>query len=224
MWPGQFNVFLSFTLKFIGNFVVKAGSFYPSQLVGFCVIIIQKMTGGTDLKHLIDGAKNGDNNAFDLIYKQFFTPVFRYVYLRIGNKSSAEDISQDVFIKAYNSLSRFELRGDSILPYFFTIARNTIVDYARKKKNAEFSYEFIEVVKDTKENIQETALKKEEFNKAISQISKLSEDQRDAIILKFINGLSNKEIAEILDKNEDAVRQLQSRGLRIARENLSQKI
>lgn len=173
-----------------------------------------------DLKSTINKAKNGDKDAFSLIYNEYFSPVFRYVYLRTGSKVLSEDISQEVFIKTYNSLSRFELKKNLILPYFFTIARNTIIDYKRRQKNREFSYEFMEIVGDNSLNIQENLSKKEESQEVFRQIAGLPDDQREAIILKFINGLSNKEIADILDKKEDTVRQLQSRGLRTIRQKL----
>lgn len=180
--------------------------------------------GNTDLRNIIDRAKNGDKEAFSLIYNQYFSPVFRYTYLRVGNKSIAEDISQEVFIKIYNSLVRFDFKDNLVLPYFFTIARNTIIDYKRKTKNIEFLYEFTEDFKDNVSGIQENLFKKEELFEVLKKVVELPEDQQEAITLRFINGYSNREISIILEKKEDNVRQLQSRGLRSIREKLLQKI
>ena len=87
-----------------------------------------------DAKELMRLAKDGDSEAFGLLYSKYFVPVFRYIYLRLKNKEEAEDLAQTVFLRVYKSLTRFRDQGKEPLAYFFTIARNAIIDYWRKKK------------------------------------------------------------------------------------------
>ncbi len=160
-------------------------------------------------------AKNGDQDAFSQIYELYFVPVFRYIFLRVQNKSDAENLAQDVFLKAYKNIDNFQEKNKEPLTLFFTIARNTVIDFWKKKKEILIEDErgLIEA-KDPLEIIK----KSDDWRRIILALKKLSEDQQEAISLKFISNLSNKEISQLLEKSEESIRQLQSRGLRIIRQ------
>ena len=110
-----------------------------------------------DLQTIVEQAQKGNKEAFSKLYELYFTPVYRYVYFRVKSQTEAEDLAQDIFLKAYSSFSKYvptratspvqsELHSQSRssseivaatrspLPYFYTIARNTLIDYRRKKK------------------------------------------------------------------------------------------
>jgi RNA polymerase sigma-70 factor (ECF subfamily) len=170
-------------------------------------------------KLLMDSAKKGSSDAFGVLYEIYFKPVFRYIYLRLNNRTEAEDLTQIVFLKTYKSIQSFCEKGKSPLAYFFTVARNTVIDFWRKKKEIKLGNE-----KETLENIPSaedtsaTALQNETTTILNEALKILTDDQQEIIILKFINELSNQEIAGILDKNEDAVRQSQCRALKTLRQ------
>jgi len=152
-------------------------------------------------------AKEGDKEAFGRIYELYFTPVFRYVYFRLRNRHEAEDLTQTVFVKFYESAADFAETGKSPLAYFFTIARNVIIDHSRKKKEIVMGDRELEagaggIKEDQLKNIE----RKEISIKVKEAIKRLTDDQQEIMILKFINDLSNGEIAEILGKSEVAVR------------------
>ena len=88
-----------------------------------------------DPKQLMQLAKNGDTEAFGQLYELYFKPVYRYIYLRTKSKEEAEDLSQVVFIKIFKSIGGFQEQNKQPLAYFFTIARNTVIDHWRKKKD-----------------------------------------------------------------------------------------
>jgi len=159
-------------------------------------------------------AKNGDQSAFSQIYELYFTPVFRYIFLRVQNKSDAENLAQDVFLKAYKNIDNFQERNKEPLTLFFTIARNTVIDFWKKKKEIIME----EIEEEILENPLEILEKHDDYKRILIVLEKLNEDQKEAIILKFISGLTNKEISQLLEKSEEAIRQLQSRGLRILRQ------
>lgn len=175
-----------------------------------------------DIEALLQEAKNGNAEAFGTLYDLYFTPVFRYLYLRTKEKQAAEDLAQTVFLKAYQSLGRYREEGKSPLHYFFTIARNTFIDYLRRQKHAVLPITD-EVLKNTADSAAESARaaeKRETAQTVKSALLKLTEEQQEIIIMKFINELSNREIAAILGKSEEAVRQLQYRALKALRRQM----
>lgn len=173
-----------------------------------------------DPKVLMRLAKEGDADAFAKIYEVYFIPVFRYIYLRVKDRQDAEDLTQTVFLKVYQAISRFEEQNRSPLAYFFTVARNTVIDYWRKRKDillenpGKESKEMLEVTEDFENTIQ----KNENLSMLQRAIQKLTEEQQSVIILKFINDLPNKEISKIMQRSEEAVRQLQCRAIKALRQ------
>ncbi len=175
-----------------------------------------------DPKNIIELAKAGDKMAFEKLYKLYFTPVYRYIHLRVKDKSEVELLAQDVFIKVYKSLATFENKTETPLPFFFTIARNTIIDYWRKNRHqVAFGKEDILLqIPDKADNPEESFEKKELKETLYKAVNKLAQGSREAISLKYWSGLSNKEIAVVMEKTEDSVRQLQSRGAKSLRDIL----
>lgn len=167
-------------------------------------------------KEMMRLAKEGDSDAYGQLYKLYFTPVFRYIYLRVRDKEKANDLTQTVFLKVFIALPNFKERNKSPLAYFFTVSRNTIIDYWRAKKEIKVD-DFDSIVKRTADNSaspQESYEQKENKVFIHRVLQDLTDIQQEVITLKFISGLSNKEIAELLGKTKEAVRQLQCRALR----------
>lgn len=174
----------------------------------------------TNPKALMRLAKEGDTDAFAKIYEVYFVPVFRYIYLRVKEKQDAEDLTQTVFLKVYQAVLRFEEQDRSPLAYFFTVARNTVIDHWRKKKAVLLENPEKEVVETPQaaEDPEDIVQKNEIANTLQQAIRELTEEQQSVIILKFINDLSNKEISNITQKSEEAVRQLQCRAIKALRQ------
>lgn len=166
-----------------------------------------------DPKKLIELAKTGDKEAFGKLYEVYYVPVFRYIYFRIRKKEDAQDLIQTVFIKAYQSIDKYKDLGNDPLAYFFTISRNTVIDYLRKKKELNL-YDFIEIEAQEKDNPEEITGKVELEEVVKKAIASLNEDQREVILLKFMAGLLNNEIAKQMGKSEDSIRQIQHRALK----------
>jgi RNA polymerase sigma-70 factor (ECF subfamily) len=168
---------------------------------------------------LIDLAKKGDKEAFNLLYEIYFLPVFRYIFARINSTTEAEDLTQEVFLRFYQNVKNIEIKDNSPLNYFFTISRNLVIDYWRKKKYLLIDKE-MNIPDQQKFNFKEEIEKKETAEIIKKLIEELTPDQQEVIVLKFINDMSNKEIAKLLGKTEEAIRQLQSRALKNLREKL----
>lgn len=168
-----------------------------------------------DARVLMKLAKEGDAGAFGRLYELYFTPVYRYIYFRVNNRREAEDLAQVVFLKAYKSVGSFKEMGKEPLAYFFTIARNAIIDCSRKKREILMEdWELRSKAGDSRENIHEEVEKQEFCREVHEAIGSLTEDQQEVVVLKFINDLSNMEIARITGKTEEAIRQSQCRALK----------
>ncbi|MFA6095164.1 MAG: sigma-70 family RNA polymerase sigma factor [Candidatus Paceibacterota bacterium] len=168
-----------------------------------------------DPKILMQLAKAGDAEAFGRLYELYFTPVFRYIYFRVKDKEEANDLAQTVFLKVFSALPNFREQNKSPLAYFFTVSRNTVIDYWRGKKEIRLDdpESIFEKIPDKAKNPIELAEEKDISRTIHSAILELTDIQQEVIVLKFINDLSNKEISELMEKTEDAIRQLQCRAM-----------
>lgn len=173
-----------------------------------------------ELKRLVARAKEGDSEAFSFVYEQFYTPIFRYFYGRTRNKELSEDLTQDVFLKGYRSISSYQVEKVSPLAYFYTIARNCLIDYWRKTFSERLDDEFSSSLPDPEAKTDKTAIDQDDERILKIGLGVLSEEQKEILTLKYLNELTTKEIAEIVDKREDAVRQILSRSLKLMRQKL----
>lgn len=159
-------------------------------------------------------AKDGNQDAFAILYDIYFVPIFRYVYYRVKNKELSEDLTQSIFLKIYKSLHLYKDMGIGPKAFFFKVAKNTLTDYWKKKKDIIVDNDKLIQLQD-KENAEKNEINKINTKESIKKsLEILNEEQKNIIILKFINELSNKEIAEITQKNEAAIRQIQCRALK----------
>lgn len=167
-----------------------------------------------DLRDTVEKAKSGDSEAFGRLYNSCYTPIYRYLFVRIKRREDAEDLAQEVFVKAFGAFNTFTLRGSSVLPFFYTIARNTLIDFRRKKHLPESGEEVENVPAPQSEIPDKEAMRREDRAALFSLLADLSDNERDSIIMRFVDGFSNKEIGDVIGRSAEAVRQLQSRGLR----------
>jgi len=169
-----------------------------------------------DPKELMRKAKADDSEAYGQLYELYFTPIFRYIYLRVRDKEEANDLAQTVFLKVFTALPNFKEQNKSPLAYFFTVSRNTVIDYWRTKKETKVD-DFDAIAERTADDgasPQKSYEDKENQAFIHRTLQELTDIQQEVITLKFISELSNKEIAELLEKTETAVRQLQCRALK----------
>jgi RNA polymerase sigma-70 factor, ECF subfamily len=168
-----------------------------------------------DAKQLMLQAKHGDTQSFEKLYTIYFVPVFRYLYSRTKDKQTSEDLAQTTFLKIFNSIDKFHDIGVSPKSYFFTVAKNTLTDHWRTHKSAlSIDTGGFDNKIPAQDNQQSHMEQKEQNSVLLQNVQKLNDDQKIVIIRKFLEGFSNKEIAEELDKTEEAIRQIQCRALK----------
>ncbi len=166
-----------------------------------------------DSEHtLVQQAAAGDQTAFAALYEMHADRVYRHVHFQVLDGHDAEDITQEVFIKAWRSLPRYRRTGAPFVSWLIVIARNAIVDHFRSKKNVRDLDESSEPESDS----DPVASAEAEFGRVEvrNAVMRLKGDKRTVIIMHFIDGLSYEEIARALGKSEGAIRVIQHRALK----------
>lgn len=174
--------------------------------------MMEKIENPDDPGLLMERAKRGDTAAFAELYHMYFTPVFRYIFVRVMEKETASDLAQTVFLKVFQARDRYADHGKP-LAYFFTVARNAVIDHWKKKKEVSLETEEAAATAATDDDPHEAAERSDTAQAILRGIGLLTQDQQEIITMKFMSDLSNKEIAATTGKTEEAVRQVQCRAL-----------
>ena len=165
------------------------------------------------LTHLVEKARDGNRQAFDQLIDRYQGDIYRMIYYRIHRQMDAEDLTQDVFVRAYRSISRLR-EPQRFRSWLYTIAVNRVNDYLRKKrvrsifKSSDEGPEVQPEADDRRENPEalEQVLK-EDFWRQVGRIAKkLSKMEREVFMLRFMDDLNIAEIAQILKKSESTVK------------------
>jgi len=161
---------------------------------------------------LVKRAQQRDTAAFAAIYEEYVDRVYRYILLRVGTRVDAEDLTEQVFLKALESIDSFKWRGAPFGAWLFRIAQNLVVDFVRRKSRRQTSplEEWEGVATGDPESAVELKLSIEE---TVAAVARLTEAQRQVIALRFGAGLSIAEAAGAMGKSEGAVKALQHSAL-----------
>jgi len=162
---------------------------------------------------LTQRAVSGDPDAFAALYDFYVEQIYRFVSFRVGDAQTAEDLTSQVFLKAWDNLSSYQIRGLLFRAWLFRIARNSVIDYYRTYKETTPLEPSALTKPDPAAEVAdqvEQQLQAEELRMALQQ---LTEDQRQVLTLRFIEGLSTEEVANVMGKRQGAIRALQMRGL-----------
>jgi len=142
------------------------------------------------------------------LYEEYYDRIAHYVYVRIGNRAEAEDIAGEVFLKALKSLKSYREQGVPMQGWLFRIAHNLTVDYLRKMDKRR-TVPIDSVVLLGSDNPADTAEKNIEFERVTQAMKQLTTEQREVINLRFLGGLTSREVGDILNKSDGAVREMQ---------------
>lgn len=168
-------------------------------------------------KMLFEKAQQGDQEAFSLLYEELYTPLYRFILLRVKHTQVAEDLVQTVFLKVYRKLDSIDNQHPKA--YFFTVAKNALADHWKKKKDVHFdeTSEAFQEIADSSQDPTQAVLAGERGAQIEQLLANLPDEQRTVLELRFLSQLSNKEVATIIGKSEAAVRQIQCRALKSLR-------
>jgi RNA polymerase sigma-70 factor (ECF subfamily) len=173
-----------------------------------------------ETENLVTQAISGDVEAFGELYTNHVTKLYRYVYYNVHDKEHAEDITQEVFLKAWKAIGSCRGKEKTFSSWLYRIAHNLIIDKLRKsQKQSSREAELPESIRDTSDRM-EISLEQKDLLKVIDV---LSPNQRQVIVMKFIEEMDNREIAETMGKSTGAIRILQMRALETLRKTLGKE-
>jgi len=165
-----------------------------------------------EIEDLLDRAINGDGNAFGRLYDMHVDRVYRHIGYRVSDHADAEDLTQQVFIKAWQAMGRYRRTAVPFPGWLIKISHNTVIDYYRSRKpETHIDLDFVDTKTDRNpERMAEAQFERERIRLGIRQ---LHNDQQQVITMRLIDDFSFADIAASLGKSEGAVRVILHRGL-----------
>jgi len=175
-------------------------------------------------RQLVLQAQDGNSEAFGQLYDAYMERIYRFVYFRVEDQQTAEDITSQVFLKAWSNLDRFQFSRTPYLAWLYTIAHNAVIDHYRTRKVTTALDDVQLSQPDHSELVENEIDLTVEMKSVKTALQALTDDQQKVLTLKFIEGMSNNEIARHLGKREGAIRALQMRGLQALAKQLEEKM
>jgi RNA polymerase sigma-70 factor (ECF subfamily) len=172
---------------------------------------------------LVTLAQQGDGEAFGQIYDCYVDSVYRYLYYRVGSPQLAEDLTSETFVRALRRIDSFQWQGKDIGAWFVTIARNLVTDHFKSSRfRLEVSTgDILEAARAGSANqggsnpgTEEIVLDHLRNAELLGAVKQLKADQQECIVLRFLQGLSVAETADVMGRSEGAIKQLQLRAVR----------
>jgi len=155
-----------------------------------------------------------DPDAFAQIYDEHVDVVYRSIYYKVGDPSVAEDLTAEVFAKAWERIDRFQWRNVPVQHWLLRIARNMVIDHYRSRKRITSPLDELGDTPSDDPSPEESVARDIEVASLGLALGHLPDEQRDVLILRFVEGYSHKDVAGVLGKSVEAVRQIQVRALR----------
>lgn len=173
---------------------------------------------------LVYAAQAGDTTAFGRLYDRYVDMVFRYVLFRMGDRDLAEDVTSETFLRALRRIGSVSYQGRDVGAWFITIARNLVYDHV---KSSRFRLEVVtdEVTEpgatppspaqaQVPTGPEQQAVRRVINGTLLDCVAQLGDDQRECVVLRFLQGLSVAETAHIMRRKEGAIKALQHRAVR----------
>ena len=169
----------------------------------------------TRLIALVELARGGDKDAFGLLYDHYHGSVYRFLFYRTRSGQLAEDLTSETFFRALRSMNNFRWQGKDFGAWLMTIARNLCTDHFKAgRTRLEMTTEDMSAHDDTTEGPETAVLASLTNELLLTALQELPVEQRDCLVMRFLQGMSIAETAEVLGRSDGAVKQLQLRGVR----------
>lgn len=176
---------------------------------------LQDEAEGSRLIALVELARKGDTEAFGQLYDHYHASVYRFLYYRVGSVPLAEDLTAETFFRALRSMSSFRWQGKDFGAWLMTIARNLTTDHFKAgRTRLESTTEDMSTLDSSAEGPEGAVLASLTNEALLEALSQLPTEQRECLVMRFLQGLSIAETADVLGRSSGAVKQLQLRGVR----------
>ena len=166
-------------------------------------------------------AKNGDKQAFSILYERYVGRIYNYIYYRTGNLKDAEDLTARVFYRSMEHIGKYRPMGVPFSAWLYRIAHNLLANWHRdnsRRKEVPLD-EYLEL-HSREDHPELTYEKNQEKDKLLNAIRKLPQERQEVILLKFMDRMSNAEIAKVMGRSEGAIKSLYHRTLLVLRDDL----
>lgn len=170
---------------------------------------------------IVRRAQGFDEDALKSLYEAYYPKIYGYAFLQMGDVQAAEDLASDVMLKMIESIKSYQFKGLPFGAWVFRIARNRLIDlHRRRKRRGEVDLsETLAGTLASPLSMAERALERGQLQVAMKH---LTDEQRQVIVLKFIQGFDNRSIGRIMGRSEGAIKSLQHRALHALRRVLYQ--
>ena len=183
------------------------------------------MTTSED-RQLMEDCGAGDENAFEKLVQKYLTPTYTYIYYFTGNAEEASDITQDTFVKAWKNLKKYN-PSYSVKTWLFSIARNTAIDWFRKKRPLTFSQlnnddepDFETKIMDDSPTAEDIFESKETQHLVQKALTEIPLRQREIVAMHMQEGLTFEEISNILNKPLNTIKSDYRRALQLLKKTI----
>lgn len=173
---------------------------------------------------LVALAQRGETDAIGALYDQHYLAIFRYIRARVGDRPLAEDLTSEVFRRMLTGLPRYRPLAPSVpfRAWLFRIAHNLLVDqYRQESSHVLVKLQETERQSQSEDDPAVLVERKLTLEQSYRALNDLEPSQRDVLALRFLGGLSSREVALAINRTEDSVKALQRRGLAALRLTLS---
>jgi RNA polymerase sigma-70 factor (ECF subfamily) len=164
---------------------------------------------------LVRRAQSGDAEGFGQLYDRYVDVVFRYLYHRVGDRATAEDFTSETFVRALRRIDSLSFQGRDVGAWLVTIARNIVLDHVKSSRyRLEVSTADMRDADRATDGPEEAVLQRLTNAELMAGVAQLSDDQRECLVLRFMQGLSVAETAAAMGKKDGAIKALQHRAVR----------
>ena len=169
----------------------------------------------TRLIALVELARGGDSEAFGLLFDHYHVSVYRFLYHRTRSAPLAEDLTSETFLRALRNMTGFRWQGRDFGAWLMTIARNLATDHFKAgRTRLEMTTEDMGAHDDATEGPESLVLAGLTNELLLEALTQLPDEQRDCLVMRFLQGMSIAETAAVLGRSDGAIKQLQLRGVR----------
>lgn len=173
---------------------------------------------------VVTKAASGDKEAFSILYERYVNRIFNYIYYRTGNPHEAEDLTSRVFHRALHHIAGYDNRGIPFSAWLYRIAHNLVANWHRdNSRRKEVPLEDYAQQPQRAPAPETSVVNNQDLEDLLKIIRRLPDDRQQLLILKFVEGMSNAEVAIIMQRSEGAIKSLYHRTLMTLRDDLSRE-
>lgn len=170
-------------------------------------------------RELLRGIRSLDQAALGAVFDAYYPRLYRYIYQHTRHQTTAEDLAAEVFTRLLEQLAGGRGPRQHLQAWLYRVAHNLVVDESRRRAHRDHE-PLDEWQAVGQQNVEAEVMQSMAWQRVRAALAELTYQQRAVIVLKFVEGLSNKEVARVLDTSEGAVKSLQHRGLAAMRRAL----